>query len=105
MLIGGTARVTEWTSALECTAPVTAADVAVAGSVSIQIQNPDGTKSNAVSLIVAAPNVSDEVIALSSAVSAATGKDIIVVDPTTAGVSVPRNDPDLKFAALGPLNT
>jgi hypothetical protein len=101
MLIGGTARITTCTSALECTAPVTAADVAAAGSVSIQIQNPSGTKSNAVALIVAAPNLSDEVIALSSSAPAATGKDIVVVDPTTAGVSVPGNDLDLNVAALG----
>jgi hypothetical protein len=105
MLIGGTARVTTCTSSLECTAPVTAADVAVAGSVSIQIQNPNGTKSNAVALIVAAPNVSDELIALSSSAPAATGKDIVVVDPTTAGVSVPGNDVDLNVAAIGQFNT
>jgi hypothetical protein len=101
MLIGGTARVTACTSALECTAPVTAADVASAGSISIQIQNPGGTKSNAVALIVAAPNNSDEVIALSSSAPAATGKDIVVVEPTTAGVSVPGNDVDLNVGALG----
>ncbi len=101
MLIGGTVRVTTCVSVLECTAPVTAADVAVAGSLSIQIQNPSGTKSNAMALIVAAPNVSDGVIALSSTTSAASGKDIVVVDPTTAGVSVPGNDLDLNVAALG----
>ena len=101
MLIGGTARVTACTSALECTAPVTAADVAVAGSVTIQIQNPNGSSSNVVSLIVALPNHSDEVITLSSASPNATGKDIVVVDPTTAGVSVPGNDLDLNIAALG----
>jgi hypothetical protein len=101
MLIGGNARVTTCTSTLECTAPATAADVAVAGSVSVQIQNPNGTKSNAVALIVAAPNNSDEVIALSGSAPAATGKDIVVVDPTTAGVSVPGNDLDLNVAALG----
>jgi hypothetical protein len=105
MLIGGTARVTMCTSVLECTAPVTAADVAAAGSVSIQIQNPNGTKSNVVSLIVAAPNVSDEMIALSSSAPVATGKDIVVVDPTTAGVSAPSNDLDLNVAALGQFNT
>jgi hypothetical protein len=105
MLIGGTARITTCTSALECTAPVTAADVAADGSLSIQIQNPNGTRSNAVALIVAAPNVSDEMIALSSGASVATGKDIVVVDPTTAGVSVPGNDLDLNVAALGPFNT
>jgi hypothetical protein len=101
MLIGGTARGTTCTSALECTAPVTAADVAAAGSVPVQIQNPNGTKSNAVTLVVAAPNLSDDVIALSSSAPAATGKDIVVVDPTTAGVSVPGNDLDLNVAALG----
>ncbi|PYL10690.1 MAG: hypothetical protein DME33_00025, partial [Verrucomicrobia bacterium] len=77
MLIGGTARVTTCISPLECTAPVTAA------------------------LIVATPNVSDEIISLSGSAPAATGKDIIVVDPTTAGVSVPGNDLDLNVAALG----
>jgi hypothetical protein len=101
MLIGGTARITTCTSALECTAPVTAADVAVAASLSVQMQNPNGTKSNVAALIVAAPNVSDEIIALSSSTPAATGKDIVVVDPTTAGVSVPGNDLDLNVAALG----
>jgi len=105
MLIGGTARITTCTSALECTAPVTPADVAVAGSLSIQIQNPSGTKSKAVALIVAAPNLSDEVIALSGSAPAATGKDIVVVDPTTAGVSVPGNNLDLNVGALGPFIT
>jgi hypothetical protein len=105
MHIGGTTRITTCISALECTAPVTAADVAAAGSVPVQIQNPNGTKSNAVTLIVAAPNISDEVIALSSSAPAATGKDIVVVDPTTAGVSAPGNDLDLNVAALGTFNT
>ena len=101
MLIGGTARVTTCISPLECTAPVTAADVAAAGSVSIQIQNPNGTKSNAVALIVATPNVSNEIVSLTTGAPAATGKDIVVVDPTTAGVSLPGNDLDLNVAALG----
>jgi len=101
LLIGGTARITTCSSPLECTTPVTAADVATAGSVSVQIQNPNGTKSNAVALIVAPPNLSDDVIVLSSGTPTATGKDIVVVDPTMAGVSVPGNDLDLNVAALG----
>jgi hypothetical protein len=101
VLIGGTARVSACISAVECTAPVTAVDVAAAGSVSIQMQNPSGTRSNVVMLIVAAPNPSDEMIALSSGAPAATGKDIVVVDPTTAGISVPGIDLDLNIAALG----
>src|SRR5260370_34030299 len=32
-------------------------------------------------------------------------KDIVVVEPTTAGVSVPANDLDLNVAALGPFVT
>ena len=101
LLIGGTARTTTCISAIECTAPVTAADVAVARSVSVQIQNPNGNPSSVVSLIVAAPNQSDEVIALSTGAPAATGKDIVVVEPTTSGVSAPGNDLDLNVAALG----
>jgi hypothetical protein len=101
MLIGGTARVTSCASSMECTAPVTAADVAVAGNVSVQIQNPSGSASNVVSLIVVTPNHSDEVITLSSAVPSATGKDIVVVEPTTAGISVPGDDLDLNIGALG----
>ena len=105
LLIGGTARTTACGSATECTSPVTAADVAAPGSVTVQVQNPGGTKSNAVSLIVAAPNGSDEIISLTSAAPAATAEDIVVVEPTTAGVSVPGNDVDLNVEALGTFST
>jgi hypothetical protein len=105
LLIAGTARTTNCTSVMECTAPVTASDVAIAGNVSVQIQNPDGTNSNVVSLVVAVPNHSDDVIALSSSVPSVTAKDIVVVDPTTAGISVPANDLDLNVAALGVFST
>jgi hypothetical protein len=101
LLIGGAARTTTCIAATECSAPVTAADVSISGTVSVQIENPDGKKSNAVSLVVAIPNASDEVIALSSASPAANGKDIVVVDPTTAGVSAQGNDVDINVAALG----
>lgn len=67
----------------------------------MQIENPDGTRSNVVSLVVAAPNVTNDAIALSRTSPAATGKDIVVVDPTTAGVSAQGNDVDLNVVALG----
>ena len=105
MVIAGTARTTTCVSALECTAPVTATDVALAGTVSVQIQNPNAAASNVVSLVVATPNPSDEVIALSSAAPAASGIDIVVVDPTTAGISTPGNDLDMNVAALGAFST
>ena len=100
-LISGTARITTCTLSTACSAPIAASDVSVAGNVSVQIQNPDGTKSNAVPLIVTLPNVSDAVIALTSGAPAATAMDTIVVDPTTAGISLQGNDVDLNIAALG----
>ncbi len=101
LLVGGTARTTTCIAATECSAPVTATDVSISGTVSVQIDNPDGKKSNSVSLVVAIPNASDDVIALSSSSPSATGRDIVVVDPTTAGVSAQGNDVDINVAALG----
>jgi hypothetical protein len=101
LLIGGAARTTTCIAATECSAPMTAADVSISGTVSVQVENSDGKKSNAVSLVVAIPNASDDVIALSSASPTANGKDIVVVEPTTAGVSAQGNDVDINVAALG----
>ncbi len=101
LLIAGTARTTTCIAVTQCTAPVSGVDVSIAGNVSVQVQNPDGTKSNGVSLVVAIPNASDDVIALSAVSPNATGKDIVVVDPTTAGVSAQGNDVDINVAALG----
>jgi hypothetical protein len=101
LIVAGTARTTTCSATDACTATVTAADVAVPGSVTVQIQNPNGTKSNVVELIAAQPNISDEVIALTAGAPTASGKDIVVVDPTTAGVSATGNDVDLNVAALG----
>jgi hypothetical protein len=105
LMIAGTARTTTCLTPTECTAPVTAADVPEAGNVTVQIQNPGGTESNAVSLVVAVPNATNEVIALSSASPTVTGQDIVVVDPTTAGVSAQGNDVDLNVMALGMFST
>jgi hypothetical protein len=101
LMVAGTARTTTCLTSTACTAPVTAADVSVAGIVWVQVSNPGGTTSNGVSLVVVSPNASNDVIALSSASPAATGKDIVVVDPSTAGVSAQGNDVDLNVAALG----
>jgi hypothetical protein len=101
LVINGTARTTTCSSTTDCTATVAAADVAAPSSVSVQIKNPDGSMSNAVELVVAAPNASDDLISLSSAVPAATSKDIVVVEPTTAGVTASGTAVDLNVAALG----
>ena len=101
MLVGGTARTTTCTSVTECTAPVAPADVASVGSLPIQIRNPDNSTSNAVALVIAAQNATDASIPLTSAAPSATAQDIVVVEPTTAGVSTPSSDVDLNVAALG----
>jgi hypothetical protein len=105
LLIAGSPRTTTCNSVTECTAPVTAADVSTPGNLSVQIRNPDNTTSNSVSLTVVAPNASDEIISLTAAAPSAVAKDIIVVDPTTAGVSLPNADVDLNVAALGVFST
>jgi hypothetical protein len=101
LLIGGTARITTCSTANECTAAITPTDTQTAGNVTVQIQNPDGKKSNSVLLVVVALDESSDTITLTTNTPAVTGKDIIVVDPTTAGVSQPGSDVDLNIAALG----
>lgn len=105
LLVAGISRTTACLTANQCTAVVTAADTQAAGNVGIQIQNSDGQKSNSVSLVVVAPASTTDTIALTSSNPAATGKDIVVVEPTTAGVSQPGSDVDLDIAALGTFNT
>lgn len=105
LLIGGTPRTTTCSSATECTAPVAPADVAAAGNLSVQLRNPDGTLSNSVAIVVAALGGAHDAIALTPATPNASGKDIVVVEPTTAGVSQPGADVDLNVAALGVFST
>ena len=103
--IAGTVRTTACSSANQCTAPMQPTDVAVAGNISVQVQNPDGTPSNQVVLVVLAPSDMDDVIALSAASPSAGGKDIVVVEPTTAGVDLPGDTVDLNVAAMGVFST
>ena len=105
LLIGGAPRTTSCTTNGECTAPVSAFDVATAGSLSVQIRNPDGSTSNTVSLVVVAPNASDGTVNLTSSQPESGGNDIIVVEPTTAGVDAPGSSVDLNVGALGVFST
>jgi hypothetical protein len=101
LLIAGTARTTTCASQTECIAPVLASDVSLAGTVSVQLQNPGGGQSNVVELVVATPNMSNASIPLSSAAPEAGGQNIVVVEPTTAGISNADDDVDLDVAAMG----
>jgi hypothetical protein len=101
ILIGGTTRVTTCDTSNSCTAPVTPADVQQAGSLAVQIQNADGTSSNAVSLVIVAPSSTQASIPLSGASPSNGGNDIVVVEPTSAGVDTSVSNLDLDVAAIG----
>ncbi len=103
--IAGTARVTTCSSVNSCTAPITSSDVAQPGNVSVQIQNPSGTLSNVVSLVVATLGPTDTVVSLTASSPASTGQNITVVEPTTAGEDSSAVSFDLNVAALGVFNT
>jgi hypothetical protein len=101
LLIGGTPRVTTCDSANSCSAPVNSADVALAGNVAVQVQSPSLTQSNVVSLVAVAPGTSESVITLGNSDPVATGVDIVVVEPTSAGLDSTLSNLDLQVAALG----
>jgi hypothetical protein len=99
--IGGTPRFTTCDTANSCTAPVSSADVTLAGNIPIQIQNPDASTSNTVQLVAVLPNSSEDVIFLTSSAPNATAKDITVVQPTTAGLDSASSNLDMEVAAIG----
>jgi hypothetical protein len=105
LLIAGVPRAAACDTTTQCTVPITAADVSAPGIVTLQLQNPDGTRSNGVSLVVTPPNVSDGLIALTSVIPSVVGQDIVVVEPSTAGVSLSGDDVDLNLAAIGSFST
>ena len=101
LMVGGAARVTNCVSGNSCSAPLSGTDVSQAGNLNIFVKNPNAASSNTVKLVIVAAGGPDDVIALSSAAPAVTGKDITVVEPTTAGIDTPDNDLDLAVAAIG----
>ncbi len=105
LMVGGTARVTSCASANSCSAPLNSADVSQPGSLSISVRNPDFSVSNTVQFVIVAPGGADDLINLSSAAPAVTGKDITVVEPTTAGIDTADDNLDLDVAAIGLFST
>src|SRR2546426_3186 len=101
IVAGGAARTTTCATSSDCTTTLSAADVAMAGNLSIQVKNPDGTASNPAPAVVAPQTSGEDAIALSSAAPSATGKDIVAVEPSTAGTSAEGPNVDLNVAALG----
>jgi hypothetical protein len=103
--IGGTARITTCDSTNSCAAPVSSTDVVSAGNLSVQIVNPDTSTSNVVDLVIVAPGSGEDVVTLTGSSPAATGQDITVVEPTTAGLDSSDANLDLEVAAIGLFTT
>ncbi len=101
IFVGGTAHTTSCSSSGTCTTALTAADIATAGNLPVMIQNPSLVQSNIVSFVVVASPTTVDTIPLSPASPSATGKDIIVVEPSTAGSLAPQQDVTIAVAAAG----
>jgi hypothetical protein len=83
--IDGSAQNTTCASATLCTLTIAASEVAAAGTILVQVQNPGGAQSNTLPLAVAPADGSPDVISLSSSEPIAGARDIVAVEPTTAG--------------------
>lgn len=105
ILFGGTPRSTLCDTASDCTTSLAAADLATAGTIPVQIQNPDQSKSNLAQFVVVANGSGGGTIPITPSSPNATGVDIIVVDLSTAGSSVPAGDVNLNAIAIGPFAT
>ena len=103
ILFNGSTRSTICTSSNECSISLAAQDLATAGNLPVQIQNPNGTTSNQVAFVIVAPATSDDLIPLTPAAPSASGKDI-VVEPSTAGTSTAQSNVNLNIVAMGPFS-
>jgi len=101
LVVNGISRVTTCQTVNSCNAPINSNDVAQPANLSVQIQNPDHTVSNVVNLVVIAPSAADDVVTLSTNTPNVTGKDIVVVEPTAAGIDTTPDTLDLTVDAIG----
>ncbi len=93
ILVNGIARGTTCSSATACATALNPTDVQSAGSLAIQVQNPGSPArlSNPVAFVIVPFDVSVDTISLDAGQPVAAGKDIVVVEPTTAAASSPIN--------------
>jgi hypothetical protein len=91
VLINGVVRPTLCPSTSECSVTLDPGDVAAAGNLSISISNPGSPPAtgNTVTLIIVPPDTTVDVITLDASSPTASKKDILVVEPVTAGLTPP----------------
>jgi hypothetical protein len=99
ILLNGVPRATSCSTTTTCTIALNPADVQTAATFTLQISNPvsPALLSNPVPFVVLPFDVSEDTISLNSSKPAASGRDITVVEPTTAAVTAPL---DVDFDGL-----
>jgi hypothetical protein len=102
ILVGGTPRSTNCASTTQCITSLSAADLQSAGNLSVQLQNPDGTLSNAQIFVVLAQGSGISIVPLTPSAPTSTGNDIVVVDLSTNGGAGSTGNVSLSIAAIGP---
>jgi len=101
IVVGGTARTTLCATSGTCTTALTSTDLATAGNLSVAIRNQNLTQSNTVNFVVVSAPPAIDIIPLTPTNPSATGKDIIVVEPSTAGSLAPQQNVTIAVAAMG----
>jgi hypothetical protein len=89
VLVNGLARSTVCQTSLQCTITLQPADVAAAGTLTIQVQNPapGSAASNVVPFVVVPFTLNEGIISLTAAQPESVGDDITVFEPTTAAAT------------------
>jgi hypothetical protein len=103
ILLNGSPRTTTCQAATGCTTVLNPSDVQSPGTLMVQVQNPatPAELSNPVPFVIVPFDVSVDTISLSSSSPVAAGKDIVLVEPTTAAASSPINVDFIGFLTGG----
>lgn len=101
LLMGGAPRPTSCVSTAQCITSLEAADLSVAGNLTVQLQNPNGLLSNTETFVVLAPGSGPGAILLTPSAPSSSRDDIVVVDLSTNGRSSPPGNASLNVSAIG----
>jgi hypothetical protein len=91
MLVNGASRITTCGSTSVCATALTATDVAVAGTLTVQIQNPSGALSNPVPFVIAPFSTTASALSLTSAQPTLWSMQFAVTEATTSASGAPIN--------------
>ncbi len=105
ILVAGSPRTTSCSTNGDCTTTLASSDLAVPGNLAVQLQNPDTTLSNIVNFVVVSGAGLVDVIPLTPSNPVVVGKNMVVVEPSTAGSSAPQSNVTLAVVAMGNFNT